>query len=444
MKAKIAIIGAGISGLAAGYQLTKAGFRPVIFEKEPTVGGRMSSEIMDGFVIDKAAYTFPEFHVNLTACLTELGIADCLLETPGTSSTFVGSEEYKIKIGSPSDFLKHKLLSLKNKKDLVKLFLYAQSLGKALNLAEPTEKTFELEKESAIEYLQSSYDEEILEYVAYPIFCEIFLGTPENNSKDAFLATLKNLTRFKIFSFRDGMGMLPELLMKDLDVRLNSPVIRIHPQNDKGPYQVHFGGDNTGDDFFDAIIFAVPSPIVPGMLDGLPPDLKSPFQDVNYAPSIVTALAVDRPFTDSAMISNLARKDFNTVGTLVFDHHKGPNRVPQGKGLITAILNEPASRAMFEASDDSITDEALKEVDTLLPRVSDKLLFSKVYRWEYGAVQLPPGALEKQHLARKALCDRFDNLYFAGDGLHKASLEVSFNTGIRAANQIIEKAGRVG
>ncbi len=438
MTAKIAIIGAGISGLAAGRRLTKAGLNPVIFEKEPSVGGRMSSESVDGFIIDKAAYTFPEFHKNLTACLGESGMADYLVETPGTSSTFVGDKEYRIKIGSPTDFLKYKLLSLKNKKDMVKLFLYALSLGKALDLAEPSERTFELEKESAAEYLLNKYGEEILEYVAYPIFCEIFLGTPETNSKAAFLATLKNLTRFKIFSIRDGMGMLPERLMKDLDVRLNTPVLKIGPETDKGPYQVHVGGDNPGKDVFDAIIFAIPSPIVPGILDELSPDLKGHFQEVSYAPSIVTALAVDRLFAETAMINNLARKDFKTVGTLVFDHHKGPNRVPQGKGLITAILNEHASRALFEASEDTIITEALKDVDSLFPRVSDKLLFARVYRWEHGAVQLPPGSLLKQHSARKALHDRFDNLYFAGDGLHKASLEVSFNTGTGAANQIID------
>ena len=95
----------------------------------------MSSETVDGFLFEKAAYTFPEFHVNLTRCITELGMADSMVKTPGTSSTFIGTNEYRIKIGSPTDFLTYKLLSLRNKKDMLKLFLYAQSLGNALTLA---------------------------------------------------------------------------------------------------------------------------------------------------------------------------------------------------------------------------------------------------------------------------------------------------------------------
>lgn len=438
MHDKVAIVGAGISGLAAAHHLKQAGLTPVIFEKDASPGGRMSSEVVDGFLFEKAAYTFPEFHVNLTACLNELGMAGSLLKTPGTSSTFIGNKEYRIKIGSPADFLTYKLLSLKNKKDMVKLFLYVQSLGDSLNLAEPTAKTFELENESATDYLLKSYDEEILEYIAYPIFSEIFLGSPEGNSKAAFLATLKNLTRFKIFSFEHGMGMLPDRLAQDRDVRLNTPVLRVSPETEKGPYQVHYGGANPGSDVFDAVIVTVPSPVVPALFDGLPANLTRHFQEVSYAPSIVVGLALDEQFGDTSMINNLGRNDFKIVASLIFDHHKGPNRMPEGKGLATAILCEKASRDLLYATDEAITREVLKDADTLFPGLSRKLLFSRVYRWEHGAVQLPPGALVKQHAARQAVAAMFDRVYFAGDGLHKSSMEVSFNTGTRAAGKVIE------
>ena len=83
-------------------------------------------------------------------------------------------------------------------------------------MTQPTKKTFELEKERASDYILNNYDEEILEYIAWPIFCEIILGNPEDNSKVPFLATLKNLAWFKIFNFIEGMGMLPERLSREL------------------------------------------------------------------------------------------------------------------------------------------------------------------------------------------------------------------------------------
>jgi oxygen-dependent protoporphyrinogen oxidase len=444
MDTKIAIIGAGISGLSAGYRLMKAGFKPVIFEKESFAGGRMSSDRASGFTIDRGAYTFPEFHQNLRRHIGELGLEYTLFQTNGTASTFSEGKEYHIKIGSVTDFLKYKLISMMSKKDMIKLFLYAQSLGKALDIVKPSQKTFELEKESAAEYLLENYGEQILEKIAYPIFCEIFLGVPENNSKLAFLATIKNLTRFKIFAFEDGMGIVPERLMKDLDVRLDSPVIKINPKADEGPYEVKVGGNNPKSLVFDEVIFAIPLPIVPEILEKLPQEFKRYFLEVVYSPSIVMALAVEGEYKHTSMINNLLRTDFGNIGTVVFDQHKSCKRVPQGKDLVTAILCEKAGRALFHETEERITAEVLKEMDILFPGFSNRVIFSRIYRWKHGAVQLPPGSVARQHSVRKAIENGFHNLYFAGDGLYKSSLEVSFNTGVQAANQIIKKYKRPG
>jgi protoporphyrinogen/coproporphyrinogen III oxidase len=436
---RVAVVGAGIAGLAAAYRLKTAGLNPVVFEKGSFPGGRMSSEQVDGFLFEKAAYTFPEFHKNLTAFLGEVGLAGSLLKTPATSSTFRDGQEYPVKIGSPKDFLTYKLLSLRNKKDMIKLFMYAQTLGRALNLASPTEKTFELEKESAAQYLLRDYDKEILEYVAYPIFSEIFLGTPETNSKAAFLATIKNLMRFKIFAFDKGMGLLPEHLAGLLDVRLNTPVLNIVPKADNGPYEIHTAGNQPLAEEFDAVISTVPVPLLPKLVQGLPNDLSQHFAQVQYAPSIVTTFAMDRTFDNTSMINCVDRKSFSAVGTLVFDQHKGGTRAPQDKSVATVVLSESASRALFQESDDRIVEEVIKEVDGIIPNFGDSILFSRVYRWEHGAVQLAPGSLARQHAMRKAIDECPGNIYFAGDGLNKSSLEIAFNSGVSAANQLLER-----
>ena len=441
MDTKVVIIGAGIAGLAAGYQLKKAGCDSIILEALSFVGGRMSSEECEGFIIDKGAYTFPDAHRNLRSFIQDLGFKDHLVPTSGTTSTFSGGREYQIKIGSAMDFLTYKLLTGRNKRDMIKLFLYAQSLGKALDIGRPTSKTFDLERQSAAEYLLESFDEEILEKIAYPIFSEVFLGVPEQNSKLAFLATIKNLTTFKIFAFTEGMGVVPEQLMRELDVRLNSPVVKIAPASREGLYEIHVGGENPRSYLAEGVILAVPLPLVINIVDGLPEDLADGFRSVRYAPSIVTALAVDREYPATSMINNLLRKDDGVIATVIFDHHKSPQRVPKGKSLVTAILCEPASRMLFTEPDGKITKAVLGDVDKRYHGFADRLIFSKVYRWPHGAVQLMPGSVRQQHELRKMLAELRGNLLFAGDGLYKSSLEISFNTGVEAANRIMERLG---
>lgn len=442
MNARIAIIGAGIAGLSAAYKLTEAGFQAVIFEKEAFVGGRMSSNNLDGFIVDKAAYTIPATHKNLRRFCKEMGMKRSLVPTRGTYSTFSAGKEYKIKIGSSKQFFKSELFSAKSKREIIKLFLYARSLGKSLNLAKPRKKSFKLEEQSAAEYLSNNYDKQILEYLAYPLFCEMYLGTPENNSKLAFLAAFKNLHRLKIFALEKGMGSLPERMARTLDIRLQTPVIEISRTAPQGPFEIQTGGENPEKHLFEAVVFAVPSPIVPKIYADLPEALKECFLAISYAPSIITSLAVDRQYPDTSMINSLLRKDCRVLGNIIFDRHKGPHRVPEGKGLVTAILCEQASRNLFHEPNDVVINEVLKEMDFLFPGFSGRLIFPRVYRWEYGAVQPRAGLIYKQDLARKALKDELDDLYFAGDGLYWSGLEISFNTGIQAAKQIIKKMGK--
>ncbi len=95
-------------------------------------------------------------------------------------------------------------------------------------------------------------------------------------------------------------------------------------------------------------------------------------------------------------------------------------------------------------SEEKIERNVLREVDKLFPGFSDTLLFSRVYRWEHGAVQLPPGALAGQAAARETIEKEFRDIFFAGDGFNVAGLEVSHNTGIRAAEKILEAVSRRG
>jgi hypothetical protein len=49
--------------------------------------------------------------------------------------------------------------------------------------------------------------------------------------------------------------------------------------------------------------------------------------------------------------------------------------------------------------------------------------------------------VRQQHELRKMLVELQGNLLFAGDGLYKSSLEISFNTGVEAATRIMERLG---
>ncbi|MFK3668274.1 flavin monoamine oxidase family protein [Ochrobactrum teleogrylli] len=57
---RIAIVGAGLSGLVAGYELLRAGFIPIVFEASDRIGGRMySKHLENGGIAELGAMRFP-------------------------------------------------------------------------------------------------------------------------------------------------------------------------------------------------------------------------------------------------------------------------------------------------------------------------------------------------------------------------------------------------
>ena len=60
MNKKAAVIGAGISGLYASLLLEKNGYSVDLYERDCRIGGRMTSDIKSGFILDRG------FHVLQT------------------------------------------------------------------------------------------------------------------------------------------------------------------------------------------------------------------------------------------------------------------------------------------------------------------------------------------------------------------------------------------
>ena len=52
-QADVVIVGAGVAGLSAAHRLTSAGLTTAVLEAAPCVGGRMSTDKVDGFRLDR-------------------------------------------------------------------------------------------------------------------------------------------------------------------------------------------------------------------------------------------------------------------------------------------------------------------------------------------------------------------------------------------------------
>lgn len=238
------VIGAGIAGLSAAWDLRKAGFQVAIFEKEKFTGGRMVQLQMGPlYQFTHAAGVF-EANKDMFALAAELGIEQDLrgdpypayvidnghgLYDPGGLSRFDIENALKIPGLSPETI--GKLPSLQPDMDEI-----AATVDPCL-----LETGTAYDDESLGDYyervLGKTAGREIIRYKIEPI-CIAWGWPPYETSKIPLLSWLARKEAFVIP--RGGIGVLTRKLDSLLPVQNNTTVRYVTPADSSGRHTIHY------------------------------------------------------------------------------------------------------------------------------------------------------------------------------------------------------------
>ncbi len=209
---KIHIIGAGISGLIAARVLEDSGFNPVIIEATDRAGGRVKTDILNGFQLDHG------FQVLLTSYpaaqkYLDFEALDLQLFLPG-ASIFIGKKQ-KI-IGDPLrdlSLLFPTLLSgigsLSDKLRILKLNNYLKKKSLSAIFSDPEQSTFS--------YLKAyGFSTKIISEFFKPFFSGIFLETQLETSSRMFEFIYKMFGEGDASIPKAGIEAIPMQLLQNL------------------------------------------------------------------------------------------------------------------------------------------------------------------------------------------------------------------------------------
>ncbi len=71
----VIIVGAGVAGLACARRLVAGGRTPLVLERSTAVGGRVKTDVVDGFLLDHGFQVLPLAYPEATAVLDYDGLA---------------------------------------------------------------------------------------------------------------------------------------------------------------------------------------------------------------------------------------------------------------------------------------------------------------------------------------------------------------------------------
>ena len=205
----VIIVGAGMAGLTAALELQQAGKKVVVLEAAEEPGGRIATEVVDGYILDKGFQVllsaYPETKKYLD--YKKLRLQNFI---PGA---FILKNNRKYRVADPVRCPSLILPSLRapvgSWNDKIKLLLLAEKLSN-----KSVVEIFKGEEKSTRKALQEEYGfgESMISNFFQPFFSGIFL---ENE-----LATSRRMLDFTFKMFKEGYASIPELGMQEIPRQL--------------------------------------------------------------------------------------------------------------------------------------------------------------------------------------------------------------------------------
>lgn len=425
----VAVVGGGIAGLSAAYELVKQGRSVRLLESTGRTGGVMLTERFDGWTIDAGPDSLLTQKPAAIALCRELGLGDRLhpTRTPRTSFVLRGGRLHPLVEGSFLGFpLSASALARSS------LFSWPGKIRMGLEPFVP--KRTDDTEESIGAFVRRRFGAEAADYLADPLLAGIHAGDVNQLSARALFPRLvaaeaKSGSVLKAFrqlraapsgdgafmSLPGGTGELAEAVAASLPqgtIRLNASVRSLRRD---GEFLVETSDGHTLQ--AGAVILAVPAYVAATLLADVAPEVAGLCAEVRYASTATVALGYRReqighPLNGTGFVVPKVEGSPLLAGTWV--SAKWPHRAPDGHVLMRAFFGGGRDPRRLDQSDAELTATAHREM-AALTGITGEPLFSRLYRWTNRSPQFDVGHLARVAAIERAL-PRTPGLLLAGSG----------------------------
>ncbi len=431
LRPRVAVVGAGVGGVACAYRLKRAGLRPVLFERSDVVGGRARTVWRGGFGFDTGAGALPSTSREVKALLRSLDLEGEVEKRGATIGVIRDGRVERINRRRPQSLLNFRALSPASKLSLSRLGADLVRMYRAINPIDMS-TTAPFDTQTVRQYAESRFSTEVFDYLIAPLTRALFLVEPEQTSVvDLFAAAKSLLVANSLWTHRDGVGFFTQPAARGLDVQYRAAVTRVH-ESDNGVDVTWQVNGRERQQRFDGAVLALPAVEVLKIYNGLDSNRADYLRGLNYSSSIVVNLGVRPAPCEEASMVLVPRSVNPDLPVIGLGHNLAPGRAPENAGILTAFWMDEWSRKHWNDPDAQIIVETRRAVDDLFSGWADEVQEALVSRWSPALVASRPGTFAGlRQFAAQSQHDR--RIQLAGDYHAQTSINASVGAGQRAA-----------
>ena len=448
-RADVAVVGAGITGLAAAVRLARAGARVTVLEAAPVAGGALRTLREGGWLFELGPNTVLG-KPPVLELLADTGLAaEVVPASPSGKRRYVWkAERLEPMPGGPGGLLTTTLFPLRSKLALLREPFVAQGPATAAGGGE----------ESIADFVRRRLGQPWLDYAVGPFVSGVYAGDPERLSVRWAVPRIAALEREHgslirgalakrkgpapggaMIGFRGGFGTLAARLAALLpDVRTATPVTALARAAEG--YRLT---TPAGEIAASQVVLALPADATAALLAPASDGRSRALAEVPYAPVVVACLGyrreqVSHPLDGFGFLAP-RRESLRVLGCL-FSSSLFAGRAPEGHVALTAFAGGALDRALVDEPDDAIWRLFEGDLGRALG-IRGEPAFRHLARWPRGIPQYELGHGRFVELAA-ALERELPGVHLAGNWIGGVSVPDSIERAGAVAARVLSARGQ--
>ncbi len=383
---KIAVIGAGVMGMACALELLKQGYAVAIFEADDRVGGMSAHFDFNGLSIERYYHFICKPDTPYFELLEELGLLHKLKWQPTYMGYFFRGKLHDW--GNPLALLKFPGVSL----------LDRLRYGAHMFFASKRRRWQDLDRVEAGAWIRKWIGPRAYDVLWRPLFQLKFHQHSDNLSAAWIWTRIKRVGSSRRSLMQEELGYLEggsESLLDAMETRIRALGGEIHLSTPVQRVNLEAGrvrGVTVRDERreFDIVISTAPLPFVPKLIPDLDEDTRRRYEAIDNIAVACVIFKLARPVTRNFWL-NVSDPDMDIPGIIEYTNLRRMN-----EHIVYVPYYMPADHEKYQWSNERLIEEARGYLKRINPELTDAdFLDAFASRYRFAQPICPPGFLDR-------------------------------------------------